>query len=142
MSIITNCFSLESKEQMQSLFSERTLENEVLVFCYKNCSDLLWEKRISSDREKLLRSLEQFVQTVKGQKKFWLQNSFLTCSWRFFISYHINLNWKKLLGLRNMQEKLSVNFPVYLSKNQFKTFSFSIWFSLTSPPAYKEWASF
>ena len=50
-------------------------------------------KNCSSDREKLLkfeaegrefakilRSLEQFVRTVKGQ------NAFLTCSWRFLIS--------------------------------------------------------
>ena len=55
-----------------------------MVFCYQNCSDLLWEKNCSSDREKLLnfeaegrefakflRSLEQFVQTVKGQNNFW-----------------------------------------------------------------------
>ena len=54
-----------------------------MVFCYQNCSDLLWEKN-SSDREnvlkfkaegrefaKFLRSLEQFIQTVKGQKNFW-----------------------------------------------------------------------
>ena len=53
-----------------------------MVFCYQNCSDLLWEKKCSNDREKLLkfkaegrkfakflRSLEQFVQTVKGQPK-------------------------------------------------------------------------
>ena len=46
-----------------------------MVFCYQNCS---------SDREKLLkfeaegrefanflRSLEQFIQTVKGQNNFW-----------------------------------------------------------------------
>ena len=46
-----------------------------IVFCYQNCS---------SDREKLLkieaecrefakflRSLEQFIQTVKGQNNFW-----------------------------------------------------------------------
>ena len=45
-----------------------------MVFCYQNCSDLLWEKKISSDREtllkfeaegqefaKFLRSLEQFI---------------------------------------------------------------------------------
>ena len=51
----------------------------------------------SSDREKLLkyeaeglefatflRSLEQFIQTVKCQNNFWQQNAFLTCSWRFF----------------------------------------------------------
>ena len=27
----------------------------VLVFCYQNCSNLLWEKNCSSDREKLLK---------------------------------------------------------------------------------------
>ena len=50
-----------------------------MVFCYQNCLDLLWEKNCSSDREKLLnfeaegrefakvlRSPEQFIQTVKG----------------------------------------------------------------------------
>ena len=55
-----------------------------MVFCYQNCSDLLPEKNCSSDREKLLkleaegrefakilRSLEQFIQTVKGQNNFW-----------------------------------------------------------------------
>ena len=53
-------------------------------------------KNCSSDREKILkfeaegrefakilRSLEQFVRTVKGQNNFWQQNAFLTCSWRF-----------------------------------------------------------
>jgi hypothetical protein len=48
-------------------------------------------KNYSSDREKLLkfeaesqefsnflRSLEQFIQTVKGQNNFWQQNAFLT----------------------------------------------------------------
>ena len=52
--------------------------------------------KCSSDREKLLkfeaegrefakclRSIEQFIQTVKGQHNFWQQNVFLTCSWRF-----------------------------------------------------------
>ena len=52
-----------------------------MVFCYQNCSDLLWEKNCSSDWEKLLKfeaegqefakSLEQFIQTVKGQNNFW-----------------------------------------------------------------------
>ena len=35
-----------------SLYSENT----VLVFCYQNCSDLLWEKNCSSDRENLWNS--------------------------------------------------------------------------------------
>ena len=49
-----------------------------MVFCYQNCSDLLWEKKWSSDGEKnlkleaegrefakFLRSLEQFIQTIR-----------------------------------------------------------------------------
>ena len=56
-------------------------------------------KKWSSDREKLLkfeaegrefakflRSLEQYIQTVKGQNNFWQQNAFFTRSWRFLIS--------------------------------------------------------
>ena len=55
-------------------------------------------RNCSSDREKLLkfeaegrefakilRSLEQFIQTVQGQNKFWKQNALLTCSWRFLV---------------------------------------------------------
>ena len=68
---------------------------EWMVFCYQNCSDLLWEKIVlviekirefeAEGREfaKFLRSVEQFIQTVKGQNYFWQQNAFLTCSWRF-----------------------------------------------------------
>ena len=75
-----------------------------MVFCYQNGSDLLWEKNCSSDREKLLkfakfmRSLEQFIQTVKVQKNFWQQNAFLTCSWRF-------LRYNKLEQLEFKLEK-------------------------------------
>ena len=60
------------------------ISDKEMVFCYQNCSDLLWEKNCSSDREnflkfeaegrefaKILRSLEQFIQTVKGQNIFW-----------------------------------------------------------------------
>ena len=43
-----------------------------LVFCYQNCSDLLWEKNVlGQEFAKSLRSLEQFVRTVKGQNNFW-----------------------------------------------------------------------
>ena len=59
--------------------------SQVMVFCFQNCSDLLWERIVlSSYREKLLkfeaegrefakflRSLEKFTQTVKGQTIFW-----------------------------------------------------------------------
>ena len=75
-------------------------------------------RKNSSDKEKLLkfeaegqefakslRSLEQFIQTVKGQNNF----AFLLCSWMFLIysinENNYNSNWKKM-GFRNMQEKL------------------------------------
>ena len=54
-----------------------------MVFCYQNCSYLLWEKivlvieknfwnwRLKAENfQKFLRSVEQFIQTVKGQNKF------------------------------------------------------------------------
>ena len=54
-----------------------------MVFCYQNCSDPTVRKNCSSDREKLLkfeaegrefakflRSLEQFIQAVKGLYNF------------------------------------------------------------------------
>ena len=59
--------------------NHRTIEE--IVFCYQNCSVLLWEKNCSTDREKLLKfeaeglelanflkTLEQFIQTVKGNR--------------------------------------------------------------------------
>ena len=54
---------------------------------------------------KLLRSLGRFIQTVI---QFLKQNAFLTYSWRFLRSIRtiIIQIGKKLLGLRNLQEKL------------------------------------
>ena len=64
-------------------FDPKCSQLPYMVFCYQNCSDLLWEKNYSTDGEKLLkfkaerrelatflRSLEQFIQTVKGQNNF------------------------------------------------------------------------
>ena len=52
------------------------MQKPLIVFSYQDCSDLLWKKKCSSDREKLLkfeaegrefakklRSLEKFVRT-------------------------------------------------------------------------------
>ena len=70
-----------------------------MVFCYHNCIDLTVRKNCSSDQGKLLKFLakdrefakflqllEPFIQTMKGQNNFWLQNAFLTCSRRFLMS--------------------------------------------------------
>ena len=63
-----------------------------MVFCFQNTVT----KKCFSDQEillkletegrefpNILKSQEQFIQTVKGQNNFWQQNTFLTCSWRF-----------------------------------------------------------
>ena len=46
-----------------------------MLFCYYNCSDdqekLLKFKAEDWIFAKFLRTLEQFIQTVKGQKNFW-----------------------------------------------------------------------
>ena len=50
----------------------------------KNCAidqeKLLKFEAEDREFENFLRSLEQFIQTAKGQNNFWLQNAFLTCS--------------------------------------------------------------
>ena len=60
-----------------------------MVFCYQNCScdreKLLKFEADSQELAKYLRSLEQTIKTIKGQYNFRYQNTFLTCSWRFFI---------------------------------------------------------
>ena len=53
-----NCNSCASKLQTFWYFVTKI----ILTYCEKNCS---------SDREKLLRSLEQFIPTMTGQNKFW-----------------------------------------------------------------------
>ena len=48
---------------------------------------------------KFLRSLEQFIQTVKGQNN---QNAFLTCSWRFHRSNkseQLEFKLEKIIGI-------------------------------------------
>ena len=61
---------------------------------------------------KILRSLEQFVRTVKGQNIFWYQNAFLNCPWsfvRYNKSEQLEFKLEKTLGFRNMQETLEKN---------------------------------
>ena len=55
----------------------------------KNCSTdqekLLKFEAEGQEFAKMLPSLEQFIQTVKGQNNFWQLNAFLNCCWRFLI---------------------------------------------------------
>ena len=53
----------------------------------KNCSSgrekLLKFEAEGQELANFLRSIKQFIQTVKGQNNFWEQNAFLTCFRRF-----------------------------------------------------------
>ena len=80
--------SLTKKRRQENALSGTWLKksltekwNSVMVFCFQNCSDLQWERIIlviektfeAEGREfaKVLTSLKQFIQTVKGQNNFW-----------------------------------------------------------------------
>ena len=120
-------------------------------------------KNCSTDREKLLkfeaevqefpkilRSLEQFIQAEKGQKKIWQQSAFLTCSWRFLMSHKLenySSNWKNLLGFRNIQEKLENGFVTgiayvakkgYLYQDPYVGFKFASFVSWINKPSSPE----
>ena len=71
--------------------SNRVQENDThlkMVFCYQNCSDLLWEKivlmiekllkfeAVGQEFSKKIWSFQQFIQTVKGQYDFLKKNVF------------------------------------------------------------------
>ena len=93
------------------------------VFCFQNCSGLLWENnvlwifwntRLVDNLQKKLRSVEQFIQTLKGKNNFG--------NWMFFKLYlevfialkHyiqviiliIEFELEKKIRFRNSQEKL------------------------------------
>ena len=82
---LQKCHHLKEKEnkEISKLFCKNNvsfssskitkLQNlkRTMVFCNQNCSDLLWEKIVLVIDNFYLRSLEQFIQTVKGQDNFW-----------------------------------------------------------------------
>ena len=45
--------------------------------------------------EKILRSLEKFIQALKYQNNVWQQNALLTYSWRFLRSEQLEFNLEK-----------------------------------------------
>ena len=80
-----------------------------MVFCYQNCSDLLWEKIVLVFEKNFLNSrlkaenlkiywdhLNNLFKQWKVRTLFWWQNSFSTCSWRFFRSRNFQENLGKI----------------------------------------------
>ena len=75
-----------------------------MVFCFQNCSDPMWEKIVIVIEKnwiiiaKFMRSLKQFIQTVKGRTNFWHGMFFWLVPGGFsdlINQNHLNLNWKK-----------------------------------------------
>ena len=52
------------------------LRSAEMVFCFQNCSDPLWEKKILVIEKNFLKLLEQFIQTVKDQNNFLVTECF------------------------------------------------------------------
>ena len=80
---VANTINIQSWEHAHSTYDVE-FGPEKMVFCYQNCSDLLWEKIVlviekkklkfeaeGQEFSKILGSLEQFIQQVKGQNNFW-----------------------------------------------------------------------
>ena len=74
--------------------------NTILVFFYQKCSGLLWEKKCSSDREKLFFKLWN-VRIIFGNRMLFPRSFSDLINWN-----NSNSNWNFFLGFRNTQEKL------------------------------------
>ena len=83
----------------------------------RNCSSdqekLLKFEAQGQEFTKILRSLEKFIQKVKGQNIFLVTECFFNLSWRFLISNELEqfkFKLEKKMGFRNIQEKFGNNF--------------------------------
>ena len=90
------------------------------INCFSDQEKLLKFKDRGQEITKILfYSNNLFMQSIQ----FWKQNIFLTCSWNFFGSDKLetlNYNRKKMLGFRNLQEKLENYISDYQAKFQFR----------------------
>ena len=70
--------------------------------CPRDQEKLLEYETEGREFAKILRSLEQFIQSVKGQYNFWQENAFITCSWRFLRSNkleQLEFKLEKIIGI-------------------------------------------
>ena len=112
----TALLSTEFRSDLQK--SYQISGKTAMVFCYQNCSDLLWEKIVLVIERNLWNSRLQAenFQNFKITRTIWYsnserseQNAFLTWSWRFLRLdrlEQLKFKLEKMSGLRNMQEKL------------------------------------
>ena len=117
-------FSILNSNSSYLLHMRKLQEQVKKAFCFnKFCKFSAFSLKFA----KILRSLEQFVQTVKCQDNFWQQNAFLTCSWSFLRSKKVEkfkFKLEKIIGIQKSagkvrkyfflyQKKLSKSFPLF-----------------------------
>ena len=102
-------------------------ELPTMVFCYQNCSDLLWEKIVLVIKKNFFKIFE-ITRTIysnsEWSEQFVVTECFLlTCFWRFLRSNkleQLEFKLEKLLGFKNMQEKLEKS-RFQIRSHSFKT---------------------
>ena len=113
--------STKKKENRKRKYQTHFRKFRKMVLCYQNCSDLVWEKNVLVI-EKTFEIRGWRLRTCKFFEITWtiysnserselilVTECFLTCSWRFLMSNRLEQSYfklKKILGFRNMQEKL------------------------------------
>ena len=85
--------------KMDDKLELRSGERQVseMVFCYQNCSDLLWEKIVLVIKKNFWEKGQWKVRTIFGKRML-----FLTFSWRFLISNklkQLEFNLEKIIGI-------------------------------------------
>ena len=101
--------------------SKKLFENlpESMVFCYQNCSDLLWEKIVL-----VIEKIFKIYSNSESSEQFLVTECFLTCSWRFLIAKKLEQLEFKLEKIIGMQEKLENDFYkiIFVSSKHWKKF--------------------
>ena len=92
-------------------------QNSILVFCYQNCSYLMWEKIVLV----IEKNFWNLRLKAKNLQKIWDHNNNLfeqflvtECFFNLFLRFnkleHLEFELETILGFRNMQEKLANQF--------------------------------
>ena len=112
-----------------------------MVFCYRNCSDLLWEKNCSREFAKIFRSQDHKNNLFKQWKFrtiFGNRMLFLTCSWTFLISNKLEGGPQNLRQLNCSFTTISSHFlAIYINifhENEVQTVILRCWAGL-----YLDW---
>ena len=103
-----------------------------MVFCYQNCSVLLWEKNCSSDREKLLKfeaegwEFAKFWDQLNNLFKQWKVRT-ISCNRMFF---YCSLRFLRNGKLEQLQFKLEKNIGIWKSAGKLENSIFLIYFPI------------